>query len=214
MFLPRIAATFLALSTLACATTSTPPPDATGGDADAAAIDLFDGTTLDGWRQLNGTATYVVEDGTILGTTNEGSPNSFLCTERTFGDFELTFEVMLYADELNSGVQIRSKTKPPEGDEAQGRVFGPQVEIEASGEAGAEAGYIYGEAIGGGWRTPEAELIPHSTFADGAWNSYRVLAQGARILGDGEPRIGAHGKPVLFLHPKDFTGTLVELEQV
>ena len=41
----------------------------------------------------------------------------------------------------------------------------------------------------------------------------RLLAAGARVLGDGEPRIGAHGKPVLFLHPKDFCGTLVELEQ-
>lgn len=38
--------------------------------------------------------------------------------------------------------------------------------------------------------------------------------QGARVLGDGKPKIGAHGKPVLFLHPKDFMGTLVELEQV
>jgi len=42
----------------------------------------------------------------------------------------------------------------------------------------------------------------------------RMQAQGARVLGDGEPKIGAHGKPVLFLHPKDFVGTLVELEQV
>jgi methylmalonyl-CoA/ethylmalonyl-CoA epimerase len=41
-----------------------------------------------------------------------------------------------------------------------------------------------------------------------------LLAGGARVLGDGEPRIGAHGKPVIFLHPKDFNGTLVELEQV
>jgi methylmalonyl-CoA/ethylmalonyl-CoA epimerase len=41
----------------------------------------------------------------------------------------------------------------------------------------------------------------------------RLKAQGARVLGDGEPRTGAHGKPVLFLHPKDFCGTLVELEQ-
>ena len=41
----------------------------------------------------------------------------------------------------------------------------------------------------------------------------RLKAQGARVLGSGEPRIGAHGKPVLFLHPKDFCGTLVELEQ-
>ncbi len=42
----------------------------------------------------------------------------------------------------------------------------------------------------------------------------RLIAAGARVLGDGEPKIGAHGKPVLFLHPKDFAGTLVELEQV
>jgi methylmalonyl-CoA/ethylmalonyl-CoA epimerase len=41
----------------------------------------------------------------------------------------------------------------------------------------------------------------------------RLRAAGARVLGDGEPKIGAHGKPVLFLHPKDFCGTLVELEQ-
>ncbi|HKN28884.1 MAG TPA: methylmalonyl-CoA epimerase [Roseiarcus sp.] len=42
----------------------------------------------------------------------------------------------------------------------------------------------------------------------------KLKAEGARVLGDGEPRIGAHGKPVLFLHPKDFVGTLVEIEQV
>ncbi|MEQ1939144.1 methylmalonyl-CoA epimerase [Mesorhizobium sp. CN5-321] len=41
----------------------------------------------------------------------------------------------------------------------------------------------------------------------------RLKAAGARVLGDGEPKVGAHGKPVLFLHPKDFSGTLVELEQ-
>ena len=42
----------------------------------------------------------------------------------------------------------------------------------------------------------------------------KLVAEGARILGDGEPKTGAHGKPVLFLHPKDFCGTLVELEEV
>lgn len=42
----------------------------------------------------------------------------------------------------------------------------------------------------------------------------KLKARGARVLGDGEPRIGAHGKPVIFLHPKDFDGVLVELEQV
>ena len=44
-------------------------------------------------------------------------------------------------------------------------------------------------------------------------SSKQLVAKGARILGDGKPKIGAHGKPVLFLHPKDFCGTLVELEQ-
>jgi methylmalonyl-CoA/ethylmalonyl-CoA epimerase len=50
--------------------------------------------------------------------------------------------------------------------------------------------------------------------ADIEASAERLKAQGARVLGDGKPRIGAHGKPVLFLHPKDFAGTLVELEQV
>jgi methylmalonyl-CoA/ethylmalonyl-CoA epimerase len=44
--------------------------------------------------------------------------------------------------------------------------------------------------------------------------SNRLTEKGARILGDGKPKIGAHGKPVLFLHPKDFNGTLIELEEI
>jgi methylmalonyl-CoA/ethylmalonyl-CoA epimerase len=50
--------------------------------------------------------------------------------------------------------------------------------------------------------------------ADIADSIARLQADGARVLGDGSPRIGAHGKPVVFLHPKDFDGTLIELEQV
>lgn len=138
-------------------------------------IRLFDGKTLKGWTQKNGTATYRVEDGAIVGRTTEGSPNSFLCTERTFGDFELEFEVKVDS-RLNSGVQIRSKTKP-----GSGRVYGPQVEIEASGPHGAEAGYIYGEAMGRGWLTPDSRLRPHRHFRDGQWNHYRVVAKGPRI---------------------------------
>ena len=72
--------------------------------------DLFNGKDLSGFTQRNGTATYKVVDGTILGTTVKGSPNSFLCTDKTYGDFELTFEVKCH-NRLNSGVQIRSKTK-------------------------------------------------------------------------------------------------------
>ena len=138
-------------------------------------VPLFDGDTLDGWTQRNGTATYRVEDETIIGMTVDGSPNSFLCTDRGYDDFELRFEVKV-DDRLNSGVQIRSTTK----DTFTGRVNDPQVEIEASGRNGAEAGYLYGEAAGG-WMTPREKLIPHKHFKDGEWNEYRVLAVGARI---------------------------------
>ena len=142
---------------------------------DKAYKSIFDGKTLNGWTQRNGTATYRVENGVIIGKTKEGSPNSFLCSDREYGNFDLKFDVKVDA-ELNSGVQIRSQTRGG----FTGRVNGPQVEIESSGEKGAEAGYIYGEAAGG-WMTPKAKLIPHKHFKDGEWNSYRVLAKGANI---------------------------------
>ena len=89
---------------------------------------IFDGKTLKGWTQRNGTATYRVENGAIVGKTKEGSPNSFLCTDKLYGNFDLKFEVKV-DNGLNSGVQIRSQTK----DGPKGRVNGPQVEIEMSG---------------------------------------------------------------------------------
>ncbi len=136
---------------------------------------IFDGKTLKGWTQRNGTATYRIENEVIIGKTMEGSPNSFLCSDREYGNFDLRFDVKV--DEgLNSGVQIRSQTRGG----FKGRVNGPQVEIESSGKKGAEAGYVYGEAAGG-WMTPKAKLIPHKHFKDGKWNSYRVLAKDAHI---------------------------------
>jgi hypothetical protein len=146
---------------------------------------IFNGKNLDGWTQKNGTATYRIEKGAIVGKTKEGSPNSFLCTDKLYGDFELQFEVKLINDELNSGVQIRSQTKELNDKEKSrgdkfGRVNGPQVEIEATKEKGAESGYVYGEAIGG-WMTPKDKLIPHKNFKNGKWNKYRILAKGPVI---------------------------------
>lgn len=136
---------------------------------------LFDGSTLDGWEQKNGTATYRVEGGAIVGRTTEGSPNSFLCTKRPYGDFELEFDVKC-DPRLNSGVQIRSATK----ENAERRVYGPQVEIESTA-AGGEAGYIYGEATGRGWLSPDKRRTRHQAFHDDDWNHYRVVARGPRI---------------------------------
>ena len=119
--------------------------------------------------------------------------------------FDLIFEVKV-DDKLNSGVQIRSQTKGG----PKGRVNGPQVEIEASGKNGAEAGYIYGEAAGG-WMTPADKLKPHKHFKDGKWNKYRVVADGANI------KVWINGAVVSDLnheekyksHPKGFIGLQV-----
>jgi dienelactone hydrolase len=135
---------------------------------------LFDGKTLTGWSQKNGTATYTVENGVVLGVTSEGSPNSFLCTTRDYRDFELMFEVKV-DDALNSGVQIRSRSLDTF---KNGRVHGPQVEISTNGNAG----WVYGEALGGGWLSQDrSNEKARGAFQKGEWNKYRVRAQGDLI---------------------------------
>ncbi len=170
--------------------------------SDGGFISIFDGKTLDGWTQRNGTATYKVVDNTIVGTTAKGSPNSFLCTNKLYGNFELHFEVKVH-DSLNSGVQIRSQSK---GGTPDGRVNGPQVEIEAC----CESGYIYGEAAGG-WMTPKDMLKPHKHFKKGKWNSYRVIAEGARIQTwiNGTQISDLVDEEKLKTHPKGFIGLQV-----
>ena len=133
---------------------------------------LFDGKTLDGWTQRNGKATYHVEDGAIVGRTAKNSPNSFLCTDKAYCDFELLFEVKVDPG-LNSGVQIRSRSSKDYNNE---RVHGPQVEIEC---APGESGYIYGEATGRGWLSPNRET--KDAYKNDQWNRYRVLAVGPQI---------------------------------
>lgn len=174
---------------------------AVGSAFSAEATAIFDGKTLAGWKQNNGTAKYEVVDGTIVGTTAEGSPNSFLSTEKLYGDFELEFDVKV-DNALNSGVMLRASTKDGKPD---GRVGGPQVEIEASGSKGAEGGYIYGEAIGG-WMTPKEKLIPHTKFKDGEWNHYKIVAKGPRIQVwiNGEAIEDLTDEKVFASHPKGF----------
>jgi hypothetical protein len=133
---------------------------------------LFDGESLDGWTQRNGTATYCVEEGAIVGRTAKNSPNSFLCSDKAYCDFELRFDVKVDPG-LNSGVQIRSRSSKEYKNE---RVHGPQVEIET---APGESGYIYGEATGRGWLSPNQDI--KDAYKNDQWNAYRVLAVGPRI---------------------------------
>lgn len=134
-------------------------------------IALFDGKTLNGWAVKSGFATYAVEDGAIVGTTATNSPNTFLTSEKAFGDFEVTLEVKLDDGGLNSGFQIRSKLK---GDKFGGRLTGPQVEI-----CPGVAGYIYGEATKYGWLSQERK--PHKLFPLKQWVPFRVRAVGPKI---------------------------------
>ncbi len=154
---------------------------------------LFDGKTLNGWSVHSGFAKYHVEDGAIVGTTVKGSPNTFLCTDREYGDFLLEFEVLL-DPRLNSGVQIRSKIAktekvfvfngrdgapqkrviPPD------RVYGYQVEI-ATEKAGS-SGSIYDEARRAFMlASTTSDPAASKAFKDGRWNKFRVECQGDRI---------------------------------
>lgn len=153
----------------------------------------------DGWQHwfkeglgdakiVSGTATYKVENGVLVGTTTDGSPNSFLVMG-PFKDFELEFEVNV-DDALNSGVQVRSHLAK-EGDPAPegakggkplppGRLYGPQCEIAINGTAGD----FYDEARRGTWwsiltgteavRTDAAK----AAFKKGQWNLYRIVVKG------------------------------------
>ncbi len=134
---------------------------------------LFNGKDLEGWQQHNGTAKYTVEEGVVVGRTSVGSPNSFMCTKKDYSDFELTFEVK--CDEgLNSGVQIRSKSLPEFNN---GRVHGPQVEIEKSP---GKSGFVYGEGTDRGWISKNPPPS-HEAIKNGQWNRYLVRAVGPRI---------------------------------
>ena len=155
----------LVLCLLACA-------GAARAAEEAAWEPLFDGQSLKGWEQLNGTATYRVEGDEIVGRTAEGSPNSFLCTQRVFTDFELEFEVKVDT-RLNSGVQVRSNSFAWHDN---GRVHGYQVEI----EEGA-GGLVYDEARRGWLSLARNDPVKRNAFKPDAWNAYRVVFRGDRL---------------------------------
>ncbi len=136
---------------------------------------LFNGKDFTGFKQLNGEANYTVEDGMMVGTTKHNTPNSFMATEKTYGDFIL--EVDLLVDpSMNSGIQIRSLSN---SDYRDGRVHGYQVEIDPAERAWS--GGIYDEGRRG-WLYP-LDLNPkgRTAFKNGVWNHYRIEAIGNSI---------------------------------
>lgn len=157
------------LSITAAFAASLPAADEAGWES------LFNGRDLTGWRQVNGTAPYAVVDGMIVGTTVAGSPNSFLATDRPFGDFILEYEVR-QDGASNSGVQFRSDARP---DYADGRVHGYQCEIDPTPRGWT--GGIYDERRRG-WLYP-GSLNPSARelYQLGRWNHFRIEAIGSSL---------------------------------
>ena len=134
--------------------------------------DLFDGSSLNGWEQLNGKAEYRIEGDEIVGTTVANTPNSFLATTQNYDDFILEFDYKVDPS-MNSGVQIRSLSRP---DFKSGRVHGYQIEIDPSDRAWSAG--IYDEARKGWLYSLENNPKAQQAFKQNEWNHYRVEALG------------------------------------
>jgi len=156
-----------------------PPKD------DAGFVPLFDGKTLDGWKKVVGEATYRVEDGKIVGEVGPG-PNTFLRTEKTYGDFVLKVELKLEVPG-NSGIQFRSHQKP-ETDKNPGRVYGYQMEVDPTDRKWS--GGIYDEGRRGWLYNLKDQPEKQAAFKLNDWNEYVIEAKGDQI------RTWVNGVPV------------------
>lgn len=132
---------------------------------------------LSNWIQLNGPATYELKDGVIVGTTVTSSPSddSFLCTKANYGDFILEFDSW-FDTIINSGVQIRSESKP---DYLDGQVYGYQIKLDPSKRAWT--GGIFDESRKLWLYTLEMNPEGKKALKNGEWNHFRIEAVGKSI---------------------------------
>jgi hypothetical protein len=145
-------------------------------------VELFNGKDLTGWTKRGGDAQYAVEDNMIVGRSVPNTPNTFLTTDKEFADFILELDFKISDTDFNSGVQIRSHSRPQDNRE---RVYGYQVEIDPKPDRAWTAGIYY---EGGdknrkaGWLNDLSENEPaRKAFRLGEWNHLRVVAKGNRI---------------------------------
>lgn len=175
-------------------------------------LNLFDGTSLDGWQNFGGGKFYV-EDGAIVGEAAPALPNSFLATNEMYEDFELEVEFKI-DPLLNSGIQIRSNVYPEDttttrwgglfNDDGtknvrervweKGRFWGYQVEIDPT-ERGW-SGALYEEGGRGFLHTPEST----DAYKPGEWNHFKIVARGDHL------QTWLNGTPIADVHD-DLTPT-------
>lgn len=139
---------------------------------------LFDGNTFNGWKLLTGSAIYKIENDMIVGSTVSASPNSFLVTEKEYGDFILELEVKIDDTTSNSGIQLRSHFNAPAND-GKGKVYGYQYELDPSSRAWTGGLYDEGRRD---WLYP-LSLNPNAqkAFRLGEFNKIHVECIGHEI---------------------------------
>ncbi|MGZ3871355.1 MAG: 3-keto-disaccharide hydrolase [Mucilaginibacter sp.] len=132
---------------------------------------IFDGKTLRGWKRLAGTADYKVQDGAIVGTTVINSGNTFLVTEKEYGDFILEMDTRIESPLSNSGIQTRSHYNAA-GNDGKGKVYGRQFEIDPSDRKWS--GGIYDEGRRD-WLYPlDLNAEAKDIFKVGVYNHIRI----------------------------------------
>lgn len=150
-------------------------------------INLTEGNTLTGWSTFGGEATYTIKDGVVTGTTVADTPNSFLTTDKKYGDFILELEYLV-DPKMNSGVQFRSNSFSYYRD---GLVHGYQMEIDPSPRA--FSGGIYDEKRRKWLVSLKDNPAGQKAFKQGEWNKARVEAVGDSL------RIWLNGVPTAHL---------------
>jgi hypothetical protein len=157
-------------------------------------IQLFNGKDLSGWTKRGGNATYRVENGEIVGSSAPNTTNTFLCTDKEYGDFELEYDFIISDKEFNSGVQLRSHARPEGTGE---RVYGYQVEIDPKERAWTGGIYFEGGKLDdeatkregkpvwirkGSWINDLSQNeAARKAFKLGEWNHMKVIAKGKHI---------------------------------
>jgi hypothetical protein len=162
-------------------------------------VQIFNGKDLSGWTKRGGNGSYSVEDGEIVGRSAPNTTNTFLCTNKEFGDFELELDFKIDPHDFNSGVQLRSHSRPENG---QQRVYGYQVEIDTKPTNKPDRPWTGGIYFEGGKLDEKATkekgksvwIRPGSWLNDlkeneaaqkarhlGEWNHLKIVAKGHRI---------------------------------
>ena len=146
------------------------------------AVALFNGTDLAGWDKRGGAATYAVEEGEIAGRSAPDTFNTFLRSDGEYGDFELELDFKIDDPTFNSGIQIRSHSRP---DRKGDVVYGYQVEIDPRRDRKWTAGIYFeggSEHREAGWLDDmDDNPAAQDAFRLGEWNHVRIRAVGRRI---------------------------------